>query len=208
MDKLDNMDGVDIVEEKKINGDIEKIEEINKEEIIEKVKKDGSLNCLSISERNYIFFSDDLTRKIRNLVERSEERKKRDQIYMNITGDLTEVWREKMDNAMFIMAVDFEVNLQLGKDGLIQKPEKKEIESDKKARKPSKKMVLNLIKVFEGKNLLSKEDTIYGLRDFGYTAEDITLNLYIRWATEWGILNQKNGEYSLNMDVVKELYGI
>ena len=207
MDKLDNMDCIDVIEEKKINGDIEEIE-INKEEIIEKVKKDGLKN-LSFDERDFIFFDDDLTHIVKDIVERSEERKKMDKIYMSMTGDLTEVWREKKDFAEFILAVDFEINLQLAKDGIIEKI-KVIVSKDenKKARKPSKKMVTNLLKVFDGKNLLSKEDTIYGLRDFGYTAEDVTLNLYVRWAVEWGVLNMLNGEYSINENVIKELYGI
>ena len=205
MEKIDT-DCVDEIEERKINGE-EKIEEINEESIIEKVKKVGSLNSLSIDERNFIFFSDDLTRKIRDIVERSEERKKMDQIYVSMTGDITEAWREKKEYAEFILAVDFECNLQLAKAGVIEKLKVFVSKGDKKARKPSKKMATNLLKVFDGKNSISREDVVYGLRDFGYTAEDITLNLYVRWATEWGVLKQKNGEYSINENVIKELYG-
>ena len=56
MEKLDNMDGTDIIEENKINGDVEDTMEITEESIIGKVKKDGMLNCLNIEERNFIFF--------------------------------------------------------------------------------------------------------------------------------------------------------
>jgi hypothetical protein len=98
------------------------------------------------------------------------------------------------------------IDAKLVENGVIQI---KTDNNDERGRKPSRKLVKNLIKIFANNGgKLEKNDAIYKLRDIGYTAESITLNLYLRWAVNWGILNIVDGRYIINNSVIKELYNI
>jgi hypothetical protein len=172
--------------------------------LFEKVRKNG-YESLNLEEKNLIFLNKNLSDKVREYLEKEKDRKIEEQIYREKSGDSKEIFNTKVEEARFILAVNDEIERELMEKGVLAiKTDNK----DERGRKPSRKLVKNVINVFNGKRALSKENIIYGLKNQGYSAEDITLNLYANWCVNWGILNLKNGDYVLNRGVIKEIYNI
>jgi signal-transduction protein with cAMP-binding, CBS, and nucleotidyltransferase domain len=182
---------------------VDSVDSIDGDMLFEKVRKSG-YESLNLEEKNLIFLDKNLSDRVRDFLERERERKIEEQIYMDF-GVTKEEMAKKIEDAERTMELKRHIEAKLIENGVMVV---KSGNNDPKGIKPSKKLVNNFLKIFHNKKLLTKEEITYGLKNIGYEAQLVTLNLYVRRALNWGIINIINGEYAINNNVIKELYNI
>lgn len=189
-----------------IEKDIEAMETAEDVDLVmEAVQKKGVEN-LTLGETQAVLMDQVLSDRLREIIEGAKENRIKAEVYKEKTGDSEGIFGEKLQLAKAIIVINDEVQAALKEKGVIKI---KVEEKDKMGRKPSKKLIKNMIGVFEVKNktALDKIDVIAGLYDCGYSAEEITMAFYVSWCVRWGVLSIKNGLYEINKPVIKELYG-
>jgi uncharacterized protein related to proFAR isomerase len=190
-------------------GDIERdIENLESEEDLNLLTKkilDIGIQNLPITVLNAVMMNRELTDSIREKTEEIERDRKEKAVYMEF-GITKGEMEKRIEDARKMMELKKNIDAKLMESGVLTVKTKV---NDERGRKPSRKLVKNLVKIFANNGgKMEKNDIVYKLRDIGYTAEDITLNLYVNWAINWGILNNVSGEFVINKNAVKELYGL
>ena len=185
--------------------DFEDLEMAMDGDMILEMVKDSGLDKLSIEERNFIFMDKNLSDRVREIVEDTERKKETSKVYKEITGDTEESFGKKVDLAKFVLAINDIVLLKLNKSDVTQIKVKTD---DSRGRKPSIKLVNNLKRIFDGKMSLNKQNIIDELKNVGYMAEEVTLTLYINWSVSWSVLNIIGDRYTINKDVIREIYNL